>query len=91
MLTEYNKQRNIGIGCGLILQIAGLWVKSPTGMDEALSAIFIISGYSLFAWGCWLYAKSKGYNGAWGLLGLFNIVGLIGLYFLKDKSNMKRE
>lgn len=85
------KQKNIyiAIGLGLLLQIAGVFVQSPIGMDAALSAILIISGLSLFVWGCWSYAQKKGYSGAWGLLGFLNLLGLLVLFLFKDKSKQK--
>jgi hypothetical protein len=55
-------------------------------MNDALSAILFISGYFLLIWSCWLYAREKGYSGAWRLLGLFSLLGFVILFFLKDKS-----
>ena len=86
MLTTKKKNAYIGMGFGLILQIAGVFVKSSVGMDDALSAILFISGYSLLIWGCWLYAGEKGYSGVWKILGIFSLIGFIILFFLKDKS-----
>ena len=86
MLSIKKKNTYIGIGLGLLLQIIGFFVKSPIGMDDAMSAILIISGLSLFIWGCWSYSREKGYHGAWGLVGLLSLPGLIFLFFLKNKS-----
>ena len=86
MLTTNKKSVYIGIGSGFILQIVGIFVESPIGMDDALSAILFISGYFLLIWSCWLYARGKGYSGAWRLLGLFSLLGFVILFFLKDKS-----
>ena len=86
MLTTNKKSVYIGISSGFILQIVGIFVESPIGMDDALSAILFISGYFLLIWSCWLYAREKGYSGAWRLLGLFGLLGFVILFFLKDKS-----
>jgi len=86
MLTTNKKSVYIGISSGFILQIVGIFVKSPIGMNDALSAILFISGYFLLIWSCWLYAREKGYSGAWRLLGLFSFLGFVILFFLKDKS-----
>jgi hypothetical protein len=88
MLTTNKKSVYIGISSGFILQIVGIFVKSPIGisMNDALSAILFISGYFLLIWSCWLYAREKGYSGAWRLLGLFGLLGFVILFFLKDKS-----
>ena len=86
MSTTNKKNAYIGIRSGFILQIVGIFVKSPIGMNDALSAILFISGYFLLIWSCWLYAREKGYSGAWRLLGLFGLLGFVILFFLKDKS-----
>ncbi len=86
MLTTNKKSVYIGISSGFILQIVGIFVESPIGMNDALSAILFISGYFLLIWSCWLYAREKGYSGAWRLLGLFSLLGFVILFFLKDKS-----
>jgi hypothetical protein len=59
MLTTNKKSVYIGISSGFILQIVGIFVKSPIGisMNDALSAILFISGYFLLIWSCWLYAR----------------------------------
>ena len=86
MLTTNKKSVYIGISSGFILQVVGIFVESPIGMNDALSAILFISGYFLLIWSCWLYAREKGYSGAWRLLGLFGLLGFVILFFLKDKS-----
>jgi hypothetical protein len=69
---------------GLLLQIIGIFINSPMGMDEALSAILIISGLALFVSGCWSYAQEKGLSRAWGLLGLLSFFGLLILLLLPN-------
>lgn len=48
--------------------------------------IFMVVGYVLLLLGCWALAKSKGYNSAWGFLGILNIGGPIILAFFRDKT-----
>jgi len=59
MLTTNKKSVYIGISSGFILKIVGIFVESPIGMDDALSAILFISGYFLLIWSCWLYARER--------------------------------
>lgn len=59
MMKQFKKEVLIGIGSGLLMIILGIFVKSPVGMDETLSAILIICGLSLVVWGCWAYIKGK--------------------------------
>jgi len=40
----------------------------------------------IFIIGCCLYAQSKGYSNALGLLGILGLPGLIALLFIPDKS-----
>jgi hypothetical protein len=88
MSTTDKNNAYIGIISGFILQILGIFVKSPIdiSMNDVLSSILFISGYFLLIWSCWLYAWEKGYSGAWRLLGLFSLLGFAILFFLKDKS-----
>lgn len=51
MLNRLGKRSKIGFGSGVLLLVIGYLVKSPIGMDEALSAILIICGLSLILWG----------------------------------------
>lgn len=37
-------------------------------------------------WACVSYARSKGEHWAWGLLGIFWIVGFVVLFLLEDRS-----
>ena len=57
MLTTNKKSVYIAISSGFILQIVGIFVESPIGMNDALSAILFISRYFLLIWSCWLYAR----------------------------------
>lgn len=40
----------------------------------------------LFIWGCWAFAKAKGYPGVVGLLGLLSLIGLIILFALPERK-----
>jgi len=83
VLPEPKRNTNIGVGIGIVLQIAGR-VLSNDGMN-GIGSIVILAGFVLFIWGCGQYAKGKGYSPWFGLLGLLSIVGLIVLVFFKDK------
>ena len=85
MLSEYKKKTNIGIGLGILLQISGK--ASSNGGDSSLiiGELLILVGAGLFIWGCVSYVKGKGHHGAWGILGLLSIIGLIILALFPDK------
>jgi hypothetical protein len=83
MLPEFKKNTNIGVGIGIILQIAGR-IMAKSGM-EGLGFIVMMAGLVAFIWGCGQYAKGKGYSGWFGALGLLSIIGLIILVLFPDK------
>lgn len=80
MLAEYKTKTNIGVGIGIVVLVVGEVVLG--GLFGRLIALF---GLGLFIWGCMSYMKGKGYHGAWGLLGLFWLVGLIVLAIFPDR------
>jgi hypothetical protein len=85
MLAEYKRKTNIGVGLGMGLQIASRALTPQGGGLAPLAIVLVVGGIILFIWGCMSYAKGKGYNGAWGLLGLLSIIGLIILVLMPDK------
>ncbi len=85
MLAEYKRKTNIGVGLGILAQFVGFVLIVVAYEVAILGYSFLFGGIVLFIWGCWSYAKGKGYEGAVGLLGLFTIIGLIILACLPDK------
>ncbi len=87
MLKEYKFQAALGIWAGSLLFALG---SLALGRHEAGYRFFgnvIMSGsYALFICGCFMYARGKGRNWYWGILGLLGPVGLICLYCLMDKT-----
>ncbi len=90
MIEEYRKKTNIGVGLGVLAQIAGFFLTFiEIGIVLWVAAILIWGGFLLVIWGLWNYAKGKGYPGIWGLLGLLSIFGLIILALFPDKNKVK--
>ena len=85
MLAEYKRKTNIGVGLGILAQVVGYVLTSFGGAGAVFGWSFLVGGTVLFIWGCWSYAEGKGYDGAFGFLGLFTIIGLIILACLPDK------
>ncbi|WP_329742174.1 hypothetical protein [Dyella sp. A6] len=82
MLAEYKRSTNIGVGLGLVAEIAGrLLVRAG---NPGFGLLILLVGYVLFIWGCTQYAKGKGHSGWFGVLGLFSLLGLLVLFFLPD-------
>ena len=86
MLAGYKRKTNVGVGFGILFQgiskIAPL-IGGDWGVIISLSSLLF--GIGLFTWGCMSYMKGKGYHGAWGLLGLLSIIGLIILVLFPDR------
>ena len=87
MLEGYRKRVNLGVGFGIILQLVGISFTFEAGYSEFINltgAFVFLVGMALFIWGLCMYAKGKGRHWLWGFLGLFNVVGLIVLFFLRS-------
>ena len=86
MIAKYKVQTNVLILIGLAAQVIG-FIGVVAGDGGAGIFIRLIHlGDVLIVVGCCFYAKGKGYNGAWGLLGLLSIIGLLILICMKDKE-----
>jgi DNA-binding transcriptional regulator of glucitol operon len=92
MLAEYKKKTNIGIALAIAIWIlggilVGLLSKMPEENLRSIQGLGLIP----FIYGCCCYAKGKGYHGAWGLLGIFFIFGLIALVCFPDKNKATKK
>jgi hypothetical protein len=85
MLAEYKAKTNIGVGVGLMVQILGRTMSGAGGALGLMGWLVTLAGLGLFLWGCFSYAKGKGYHPALGLLGLLSCIGLLVLVVLPDK------
>jgi TRAP-type C4-dicarboxylate transport system permease small subunit len=83
MLPEKKTNTNIGIGVGIILQIAGNVLSRSDSMG-LVGVLIAFVGLGFFIWGCMNYAMGKGHSKWLGLLGLLSCLGLIVLIILPD-------
>ena len=91
MYGKYKVRTNIGIGLGIALQLVGqiVFVYSEADLyfsGTVIALILFVLGTLLCVWGCFGYAKGKGYSGVLGLLGLASILGVIILMYFPDKT-----
>ena len=84
MLAEYKTKTNIGVGLGILLQLAGRLVARNEA-NALLGDILTLVGFALFIWGCMNYAAGKGHSKWLGLLGILSCIGLLILVFLPDR------
>ena len=86
MLAEYKQKTNVGLGVGLLMQIGGnVLMGSGTALAPVIGLLLLLGGWGVFIWGTISYATGKGHHGAWGLLGLASLLGLIVLMLLPDR------
>ena len=84
MLPDKKTKTNIGVGIGIILQIAGRVLAATSETGAILGLVVVLVGAVVFIWGCMNYAEGKGHSKWLGLLGLLSCIGLIILIFLPD-------
>jgi hypothetical protein len=92
MLAEYKKKTNIGIALAFAVWIlGGVLVGLLSEMPS--ESLLPVQGLGLlpFIYGLCCYAKGKGYHGAWGLLGLLTIIGLIILVCFPDRHKTTKK
>lgn len=89
MLQEYKTQVMTGVWSGIFFFAIG-WIifQMPDTAYRYFGKVTMAGGYLLFLAGCVFYAKGKGQNAWWGMLGALGPVGLLFLYALRDKSKM---
>ena len=84
MLPEKKTNTNIGIGLGILLQIAGRGLAYANEAAAIPAMILTLLGAVFFIWGCMNYAEGKGHSKWLGLLGFLSCIGLIILIILPD-------
>jgi len=94
--NEFRKKTKIGIFVGFILKYLGGFLLVTNHSFEtiklnlytAFSSIIGLIGFFIFINGCASYIKLKGYRRRWGmLLGLMDLLGLIILFLLPERSD----
>jgi len=85
MIAEKQKNTNIGVGIGIVLEIIGRVVQAQGGSMVFVGIPIQLIGTGFFVWGCMSYSQGKGYSQWLGLLGLLSCIGLVILMFLPDK------
>ena len=89
MIAEYNRKSFVFGIPGIILQIAGNFMRTPDGVFTPLGALVLLAGTVLLLVGLMFYAKAKGRHGAWCLFAFLSLIGLIVLACLKDRSGQQ--
>ena len=90
MLPEKKTKTNIGVGIGIILQLAGFALSNAGETGGLLGLLLILISLPVFIWGCMNYAEGKGHSKWVGLVGVAGIIGLIVLIVLPDQHKEAR-
>ena len=77
----------IGVGFGLVLQVAGSELQRTKGDPQlvALGYLGWLVGVGLIVWGCMSYAEAKGHSKSLGWFGILSCLGVIALFCLPDR------
>jgi hypothetical protein len=90
MIARYNRL-SLALGVpGLLIQIVGFYIFLILG-HRTTGRIVVWIGVALLIAGLALYAKAKGRNPAWGLMGFLSLIGLAVLASLKDSAPNRKE
>jgi len=84
MLSEKKTNTNMGVGIGIILQLAGFALSKAGETGAVIGLLLILISLPVFTWGCMNYAEGKGHSKWVGLVGLAGCIGLIVLIVLPD-------
>jgi uncharacterized membrane protein len=90
MLPEKKTKTNIGVGIGIILQLAGFALSGGGETTAVVGLLLILISLPVFIWGCMNYAEGKGHSKWVGLVGLAGCIGLIVLIVLPDQHKEAR-
>jgi len=88
MIQEYKQRTNIFGGIGLFLAFVAAVTLYPSRNNDVaiLGYILKLGSWFFIILACRFYAKAKGHDPVLGFLGLFHLIGLLILVFLKDKT-----
>lgn len=89
MLKKHKNKALISISLGIFVFFLSIFLMWPEPTSQLRLLVYFYD--ALFIWGCYNWAKGKGYHGAWGLLGIFSIFGFIILAFFPDKHKSGAE
>ena len=86
MLAEKKLNTNLGVGIGLVISIAQIFLVRSHILSPLLGIIMNWVGLGILVWGCMNYAEGKGHSKWFGLLGILSCIGLLILVFMPDRN-----
>lgn len=87
MPAHLQRNANIGVGLGFVLQLAGFSLPKIAPVPFEIGLALILAGLLAFIWGAMHYAQGKGQSKSLGLLGILGIFGLIALILLPTRES----
>ena len=68
-VAKKRRNTNFGVGIGVLLQVAGIFVGQSGSGAAILGMPLILLSFPPFIWGCSNYAEAKGYSKEVGVVG----------------------
>lgn len=85
MPRQHRNNANLGIGLGLVLQLAGFFLPGPLQLHALAGLVIVLASLPLFVWGSMHYAVGKGQSKLFGIAGMLGLVGLVVLMMLPNR------
>jgi hypothetical protein len=86
MPAVHRTKANLGVGFGLVLQLAGLFLPFSLEIPGLAGPVLVVASLPPFVWGTMSFAEGKGYPRQFGLAGILGLVGLVCLMLLPDQN-----
>lgn len=91
MIPAYQKKTSVaGAVCLVavvgVLVLAALSDPKQAGLGSIVGALLSIIAGVAFIYAAWCYIKAKGRSGGWILVLVFNLLGILILALLKDRT-----
>ena len=87
MAPDKKSRTNVGVGLGVVLQLAALLVQKTGAGPEVAAPILLLLSIPVVVWGCMSYAEGKGRSKWLGLIGVAGIIGLAVLTVLPEQQD----
>ena len=86
MPAVHRAKANLGVGLGLVLQLAGLFLRFSLQIPRLVGPVLVVASLLQFFWGAMSFAEGKGYPIQFGLAGILGFVDLVCLMLLPNQN-----
>ena len=92
MIPDYQRKANLAVlvwvGFTLLALVSAYAISdgTPSSTQNPITAVLLICGSVAFFSAFWFYLKAKGRSRWWMCLLVFNLIGLLVIFLLKDRT-----